>query len=722
MKKFLSFISFAACISIAILPEYSYAQKWRRQKPAGDTKASEVMDQISELGKISNKHERDFLLGYSAMQVGKLKEADALISGAMPGVGVVGDYVLYYRAVIANGGKRFSEAQKFLEELFEKYPSSVLYGQGKLEMGRAKSGLGFYEESIKVLSEYKKSADSVGAREADIMILSASIEMGDSSAASLARNMILHSGGEASLNEVLPYLDSIKKKFGVNLIQWMDDSSIQYQIASSFCDMSQWDEAAARLEKIISSKKLDEELGIKSKWLLARAYRWLHRYDESIALMNELLSTKGALIHAPGLRSTLAMVYAKKDEYAKAIEIRYQLLEDAPPRSRMAFNIAFQIAYLLMDEGKYDDALPVWNKIINAHVGIKQKAMVEWNIAWCHYMLAQYDQALSELDRLIGTVAKGAKIHDRALYWKGRTLEKMGRTDNSRASYQEVISKYPKGYYAFLARKRLSGQAKGSFTGDSSREKGKPHLSKWEPSNSGSLGCSVHLQKADFFARVGIDENVSRELSAVELKQCPDSMDTILWLARKNSAYNLAIRIARSHFKSALDSPPDSSQFARFIWETDYPRAYEKTLFPAASADGVDELLAWSIMKNESAFRPAVISPAGAVGLLQLMPSTANRMARSLGGDSVDRRDLAKPAVNIKLGVRYLAELGKLFPNNPVAVIASYNAGEEAVARWIKNGSANQDIEEWIEEIPYSETNLYVKKVMTSYWNYRELY
>jgi soluble lytic murein transglycosylase len=62
-----------------------------------------------------------------------------------------------------------------------------------------------------------------------------------------------------------------------------------------------------------------------------------------------------------------------------------------------------------------------------------------------------------------------------------------------------------------------------------------------------------------------------------------------------------------------------------------------------------------------------------------------------------------------------------MFPGNEAAVIASYNAGEQAVDRWLKNGSFN-DIEEWIEEIPYSETNLYVKKVLNSYWDYQRLY
>jgi len=106
---------------------------------------------------------------------------------------------------------------------------------------------------------------------------------------------------------------------------------------------------------------------------------------------------------------------------------------------------------------------------------------------------------------------------------------------------------------------------------------------------------------------------------------------------------------------------------------------------------------------------------------MQLMPTTANRMMGESGDNRIDRRDLYRPAINIMLGTQYLKILDEMFPGNSVAVIASYNAGEEAVARWLANGRMN-DIEEWIEEIPYSETNLYVKKVLASYWNYKRLY
>jgi soluble lytic murein transglycosylase len=126
-------------------------------------------------------------------------------------------------------------------------------------------------------------------------------------------------------------------------------------------------------------------------------------------------------------------------------------------------------------------------------------------------------------------------------------------------------------------------------------------------------------------------------------------------------------------------------------------------------------------MRNESNFRPRVISPAGAVGLLQLMPTTAREAAGASGGKNFERRDLFVPAENIRFGTAYLKKLKGFFPDNPVAIVASYNAGEAAVMRWLSKGNMN-DIEEWIEEIPYSETNLYVKRVLASYWNYKRLY
>lgn len=157
------------------------------------------------------------------------------------------------------------------------------------------------------------------------------------------------------------------------------------------------------------------------------------------------------------------------------------------------------------------------------------------------------------------------------------------------------------------------------------------------------------------------------------------------------------------------------------MWEAAYPRAYEPVVARLARGGEVDPMFMWAIMRNESTFRPEVVSPAGAVGLMQIMPATANRMASEVGKSSIDRRDLASPATSLSLGAAYLKKLARLFPQNHAAWAASYNAGEEAVGRWAKKKSV-ADIEEWIEEIPYDETNLYVKKVLLSYWKYQKIY
>jgi soluble lytic murein transglycosylase len=183
----------------------------------------------------------------------------------------------------------------------------------------------------------------------------------------------------------------------------------------------------------------------------------------------------------------------------------------------------------------------------------------------------------------------------------------------------------------------------------------------------------------------------------------------------------LSLRLAQGKYKGEIKGDPSSGPLAGFVWKQLFPEAYSPIVEFVSKVGGVDRFLIWSIMKNESTFRPGVKSPVGAVGLMQLMPTTAEKMMMKISGKGVDRRRLGEPSVNITLGAAYLAKLFSLMPGNAVGVIASYNAGEEAVLRWLANGHLN-DIEEWIEEIPYGETNLYVKKVLATYWNYCKLY
>jgi soluble lytic murein transglycosylase len=457
---------------------------------------------------------------------------------------------------------------------------------------------------------------------------------------------------------------------------------------------------------------------IRAKWLLAKSYRWTHRYDESIAIMEELKKSPAGQ-GIPDLSATMATVYAKKNDYDKAIAIRTRMFERLPPASAAAADIAFKIAFLHVDENKYEEAIPLWRQVASKNSAGRNKILAHWYIGWCYYKLKDYDAALAEFDDLLKGAAKAAKIPDRVIYWKGRTLLALGRGDEAASSFREVIEKYPRGYYAELAKRRLKGDVRGVRDFAHARETWKSE-SDWMPRDPSAVSGIPHMRRALELDKLGLHEEVGREIRSMNNSMSAEAAEVALWLACKNFAHDVAYQLAQHTFKDILRNLPES-RFDRFVWEQSYPKAYDPIVARANSKGDLDSKLVWSIMRNESNFRPHVVSPAGAVGLMQLMPTTAGIVAKDLGEEKISVKDLHKPGTNIAYGITYLEQLSKMFPENEVAVIASYNAGEQAVDRWLKNGSFN-DIEEWIEEIPYSETNLYVKKVLNSYWDYQKLY
>jgi soluble lytic murein transglycosylase len=150
-----------------------------------------------------------------------------------------------------------------------------------------------------------------------------------------------------------------------------------------------------------------------------------------------------------------------------------------------------------------------------------------------------------------------------------------------------------------------------------------------------------------------------------------------------------------------------------------------KTLFPLPiyvhaigkmTAD-IDPVVILSLIRQESAFNPAARSPAGARGLMQIMPQTARRLSKK-----VNRRDLYLPNTNIKLGVSYFKGLLKKYDGNLVYALMAYNAGEHRVATWIRRDVlSSHSILHTIESIPYKETQNYVKLILRNLFFYKYL-
>ncbi|MCO1603581.1 lytic transglycosylase domain-containing protein [Desulfosporosinus nitroreducens] len=152
-----------------------------------------------------------------------------------------------------------------------------------------------------------------------------------------------------------------------------------------------------------------------------------------------------------------------------------------------------------------------------------------------------------------------------------------------------------------------------------------------------------------------------------------------------------------------------------------YPYPHRTVVEKYAAQYGVDPLFVLAVIREESKFLPQSESHKGAKGLMQLMPSTAQSIAESIGDKAYSEEYLLDPEKNIQYGTWYLASLQKLFSNNRPLVIAAYNGGRGRVQEWIKSGQIDPENIR-LEDIPFKETRDYVDRVLKSYQKYIKLY
>ena len=169
-------------------------------------------------------------------------------------------------------------------------------------------------------------------------------------------------------------------------------------------------------------------------------------------------------------------------------------------------------------------------------------------------------------------------------------------------------------------------------------------------------------------------------------------------------------------YKTLMRAP---SEAERWTWECIYPRPYAPAVRALEKEHSIPSGLVHAVMRQESAFDPRVVSPASAVGLMQLMPKTAELACGELS-IPYDAAELTSPEANLRLGAFYLGKLLRTFQGNVALAAASYNAGPRAVSHWLAVGS-DMELDLFVARIPYEETRTYVARVLGNFARYQWL-
>jgi len=303
-----------------------------------------------------------------------------------------------------------------------------------------------------------------------------------------------------------------------------------------------------------------------------------------------------------------------------------------------------------------------------------------------------------------------------AAFWVGKWAQQLGRQQDAKTAFDYTILRYPESYFAWRSAVLL-GWPVGDFTTvrDLSpnvvRPPQRPEPTAGSPAlkelyQLGQDRDAWTLWQVEFIDRVepSIAEQFTDGLMRVAVG---DNIDG-LWMVG-----SLRQR----------DKPDDRTQYLELrqqpiYWQALYPFPYLETIVKWSQERKINPVLVTALIRQESRFMPAIKSSVGATGLMQVMPETAAWVADKI---SLKKYSLENVDDNVKLGTWYMDHTHDEYKNNSMLAVASYNAGPNAVADWLKRFSFS-DPDAFAEKIPFPETKGYVKSVFENYWNYLRIY
>lgn len=326
------------------------------------------------------------------------------------------------------------------------------------------------------------------------------------------------------------------------------------------------------------------------------------------------------------------------------------------------------------------------------------------NLFWEEYQKGNIQEAL-KIGRAHIRNYPNALSAPKVTYWMGKLSEKTGNKNEAKVLYQRVQSKYPDSYYAYRAHKKLSFYPTTGWTT-------KPTHRIVE----GKIDIDFPVEYSNIKNENSSLINIIAKTEDFELLENIEKDNKILksWLKYQEGQYATSAALARDAIQEMEQKPA----FSNDIYKLAYQLHYQDLINKYANKYNLDSYLITALIREESYFNPKAGSGAGAKGLMQLMPSTANYIAHKSG---IVYNQLIDPEDNIKLGCAYINYLKNTHKHNDLFAVAAYNGGPNAVNNWKENIDYD-NFDEFIENIPYSETRDYVKKVFRSYWIYTNIY
>ena len=659
---------------------------------AAQFREKDYADAACLAGKASDSPQRTFFLGMSMLRMGKADEGLPLLVEAESKLPLVGDYAALYQAEALLKLKKYPEAAVKAASLPKGYPASLLIRRAEKLYADILYEAGDYIASLKAyqgfVEKYPSGSDSV---EALFQAARCREETGDrSGSASIYRNIWLNNPTAAQSPKSQERLRELEKA-GIKSAAYTPEELLRR--ASTLATRNEYS-SALRVLQSIPPEGQTPAVAARIELRTGMAHYRLRNWK---AAEKSLTKAAGSIL--PGTRSEarfwLAKALERQDRNERAIEL-YMELAGEGKKQEFADDALMEAAGLRRSQANYSEAARLFKQIAKSCPESKFISRAVWESGWCHYLAGEYAVAAEVFKPLL----KDEALREKAIYWLARALENSASVEAD-SYYRILLDDYPAGFYATWYREQKGIRDVREPLG--------------QRSAMAELPLTIGFDKPRLLAVLGMVAESRTEMTAAR-KKAGDKKSTFPGLAR----IYLEMKDYSSAIALFLQNRPVKWDTAGLpLWSAGYPLVYGVPVAQYTTANTLSEGLIYGLIRAESGFSPAIKSPAGAIGLMQLMPATAKATAREKG--TFNPQQLTLPEYNIKLGTRHFRDLMNDYNGDVIYSIAAYNAGASAVDRWRKN-TKGLKMDEFIESIPYQETRDYVKKVYASAATYRQLY
>lgn len=657
-----------------------------------------------------------FLRGYLYYSTQNYPAAiEAFDAGQIGDASSLGDYALFYRAESESRvGSERSALRNYLA-VKDSYPHSLMAREALLRGAQAAIAFGDPDSALQPLTELTKSNDA----EALYIAGQAYEKKGDiKTAVRLYRSVYFERPASPVEELAAARLDALGSSPRENPGSY-DEMLAR---ANAFFESKQFQEASRAYDELLARFSNANHSG---QVHLRRGVSLLNsrQIDGAVAALSAVANNHEAeaLFH-------LAEAHRRNNQAQKAAATVERLVAKHK-QSRWAANALYNLAAHLAKEGRDSESSLRFRQLWTSFPDSEYAPEASFSLGWRAYQENRFEEAARLLQRHLSEYrSPESKFVGDAGFWAGKAEERRGNRPRALALYDGVAERYRYGYHGQIAALRAAG-IRAAYPG-LQPETAKPgselarirqnilHFEKVIETDDGSQ--SERTSRAEDLELIGLDDQAIKEMNQA-LLPAPASPKLNLRLAqiysRRGETFQATLVLRRAY--PDLFSYGDSD-LPREAWEIFFPISHWNLVKEECRRYAIDPYLVAGLIRQESVFNPTAISRVGARGLMQLMPTTARQVARSQGIGQVTAADLYNPVVNIKLGMHYLSQRLGQFGRIEYAA-AAYNAGPGRVQQWLA-ARGEMDIEEWVENIPFSETRGYVQGVLRNAANYRRLY